>query len=130
MNLNEYEGSFLFKSPSSSSHSFIPNIAKLEMFTYLESLVPWEKNSIFFCPLGLTNSYHKAPKIKFSSVRALKRYLNEKILIHGRVMATISEFSPHIFETYLSLKKKRFGHYAILKFYPSDHQVQVQIFIE
>ena len=34
MNLNEYKGSFLFKSPSSSSRTFIPNTAKLEMFTY------------------------------------------------------------------------------------------------
>ena len=34
MNLNEYKGSFLFKSPSSSIHSFIPNPAKLEMFRY------------------------------------------------------------------------------------------------
>ena len=33
MNLNEYKGSFLFKSPS-SSHSFILNTARLEMFTY------------------------------------------------------------------------------------------------
>ena len=32
INLNEYEGSFLFKSPSSFSHSFIPNTAKLGMF--------------------------------------------------------------------------------------------------
>ena len=60
MNLNEYKGSFLFKSPSSSSHSFIPNTAKLEMFTYsqspiyrvshvkyLELLISSEKTSIF-----------------------------------------------------------------------------------
>ena len=32
MNLNEYKGSFLFKSPSSWSHSFIPNTAKLYIF--------------------------------------------------------------------------------------------------
>ena len=30
----------------------------------------------------------------------IKRYLNEKNLMHGRVMATISKFSPQIFETY------------------------------
>ena len=29
-------------------------------------------------------------------------YLNEKNLTHGRVMATISKFSPQIFETYFS----------------------------
>ena len=45
------------------------------------------------------NSDHKAPKIKLCSVRALKGYLNEKNLMHGRVMATISKFSPQIFET-------------------------------
>ena len=29
-----------------------------------------------------------------------KRYLNEKNLTHGRVMATISKFSPQFFEGY------------------------------
>ena len=38
--------------------------------------------------------------MKFYSVRALKYYLNEKNLIHGRVTATISKFSPQIFDTY------------------------------
>ena len=47
-----------------------------------------------------TNSDHKTQKIKLCSVRALKRYLNEKNLIHGRVMATISKLSPQVFETY------------------------------
>ena len=61
---------------------------------------PLGENLDFFSPLGLTNSDHKPYKIKFYSVRALKRYLNEKNLIHGRVMATISKFSPQIFETY------------------------------
>ena len=36
-------------------------------------------------------------------VRALKRYLNEKNLIHGRVKATISKFSTWIFETYFKM---------------------------
>ena len=40
--------------------------------------------------------------MKLYSVRALKRYLNEKNLIHGRIMATISKFSPQIFETYFN----------------------------
>ena len=35
-----------------------------------------------------------------ASVRASKRYLNEKNLTHGRVMATTSKFNPQIFETY------------------------------
>ena len=64
----------------------------------------------FFSTLGFdveTNSDHKTPKIKLYSVRALKRYLNEKNLIHGRVMATISKFSPQIFETYFSMTNKQ-----------------------
>ena len=40
------------------------------------------------------------PKIKLCSVRALKRYLNKKNLIQGRVMESIQNFSPQIFETY------------------------------
>ena len=50
-----------------------------------------------------TNSDHETQKIKLNSVRALKRYLNEKNLVHGRVMATISKFSPQIFETYFTV---------------------------
>ena len=117
MHLNEYKGSFLFKSPSSSSHSFIPNTAKLKMFTYCKRQYTefhisnfWTcrshgKNLDSFSPLGFnvqTNSDHKLKKIKLYSVRALKRCLNETNLIHGRVMATISKFSPQIFETYFS----------------------------
>ena len=67
-----------------------------------------------FSSLGFTiqrNSDHKTKKIKLHSVRALKRYLNEKNLIQGRVMATISKFSPQIFETYFgsqgSLRENR-----------------------
>ena len=59
----------------------------------------------FFSPLGFdaqTNSDHKTQNIKFHSVTALKRYLNEENLIHGRVMATISKFSPQIFQTYFN----------------------------
>ena len=48
----------------------------------------------------------KPQKIKLYSVIALKRYLNERNLIHGRVMATISKFSPQIFETYFINKPK------------------------
>ena len=114
MNLNEYKGSFLFKSPSSSSHSFIPNTAKLESLRirnrqylyrvsplkFLEAPGPWEKTSLGFDVQ--TNSDHKAQNIKLHSVTASKRYLNEKNQIHGRVMATISKFSPQIFKTYFS----------------------------
>ena len=57
------------------------------------------ENFDLFSPLGFdnqTNSDHKTQKIKLHSVRALKRYLNEKNLIHGRVMAMISNLI-HIF---------------------------------
>ena len=47
-----------------------------------------------------SNFDYRTSKIKFCSVRALKCYLNEKNLIHGRVTATISTFGPQIFETY------------------------------
>ena len=46
---------------------------------------------------------YRNSKIKFYFVRALKCYLNEKNMIHGRVTATISNFSPQISETYISV---------------------------
>ena len=111
MNLNEYIGSFLFKSPSSSSHSFIPNkTGNVYIFVYTSptsqmfgAVCSLGENIEFFSPFGFdfqTNSDHKTQKIKLDSVRALKRYLNENSLIHSRVMAMISKFSPQIFETY------------------------------
>ena len=57
------------------------------------------KPEFSFSPLGFdiqTNSDHKTQKIKLYSVRVLKRYLTEKNLIQGRVVATISKFSPKI----------------------------------
>ena len=57
-----------------------------------EVVSPLGENLDFFNPLGFdvqTNSDHKTKKIKLYSVRSLKRYLNGKNLIHGRVMATI-----------------------------------------
>ena len=110
MNLNEYKGSFLFKSPSSSSHSFIPNTENGKCL-HIRNRQYTEFRISNFCnrwslerkPLGFdvqTNSDHKSQKIKLYSVRALKRYLNEKNLIHGRVMAMILKFSPQMFETY------------------------------
>ena len=54
------------------------------------------KPRVFFGPLELDilrNSGHETPKIKLYSVRALKRYLNDKNLINGRVTATMSKFS-------------------------------------
>ena len=51
MNLNECKGSFLFKPPSSSSRSFIPNTAhqytEFQISNFLESSVSWEKTLIF-----------------------------------------------------------------------------------
>ena len=69
-----------------------------------EVVGPLRENLEFFSPLGFDiqrNSDHETPVIKLYSVRALKRYLNEKNL-HGRVTATISKFSLQIFETYFS----------------------------
>ena len=116
MNFNEYKGSFLFRSLSSSSHSFISNTAKLKMFIltcncqYTEFHISnfWSHQYLgrklhFLSPLQFdfqTNSDHKPKKIKVYSDRAVKRYLNEKNLTHGRVMAMISKFSPQIFETH------------------------------
>ena len=59
----------------------------------------------FFSPSGFeiqSDFDYRTSKIKFYSVRSLKCYLNEKNLIHGRVTATISKFSPQIFETYIT----------------------------
>ena len=50
----------------------------------------------FFSLLGFDfqrNFDHEAPKVKLCLVRALKRCLNEKNLIYGRVTATISKFT-------------------------------------
>ena len=70
---------------------------------------PLGENLDFFSPLGVdvqTNSDIKPKKIKLYSVRALECYPNEKNLTHGRVMATVSKFSPQIFETYFNTKFK------------------------
>ena len=53
----------------------------------------------FFSPSGFEIqgvSDHRTSKIKVYSVKAL----DEKNLIHDEVTATISKFSPQIFETY------------------------------
>ena len=51
------------------------------------------------------NSDHKTPKIKLYTVTALKRYLNEKNLIHGRETATVFKFCALIFEMYFSMQQ-------------------------
>ena len=83
-------------------------IANIHSFTFqiFGVVGPLGENLDIFSPLGFdvqTNSDHKTQKIKFYSVRAFKRYLSEKNLIHGRVMATILKFSRLMFETYFSL---------------------------
>ena len=109
MNLNEYKGRSVSEALLSSSHSFICDTEKLEMFTFLqlamhrvlrlkflESSDPWKKSSIFLVSWDLRFKgilIAKPQTIKLHTVRALKRYLNEKNLIHGRVTATILEFS-------------------------------------
>ena len=79
-------------------------------------------------PLGRKFNFSVHRDLKFKAIlitepqksssthgRVLKRYLNEKHLIHGRVMATISKFSPLIFETYFR-SVKGFASYRYLKF--------------
>ena len=58
----------------------------------------------FFSHLGFeiqSNFDYRTSKIKFYSVRA-KCYLNDKNLIRGQVTATISEFSPQIYEVHFN----------------------------
>ena len=83
---------------------FVITNYKISHLKFLESSVPWEKNLDFFSPFGFdiqTASHYKTQKNQ-ALVRALKRYLNEKNLIHARVLETTSKFSPQIFETYFS----------------------------
>ena len=64
------------------------------------------KLDYFFSPSGFeiqSDFDHRNSKIKFYFVRTLKCYLNEKNLIHGRVTAMISKFSPQIFEMYIGV---------------------------
>ena len=65
------------------------------------SLTFW-KNLDLFGPLGFDiqrYAVHETTNIKLYSVRAFKRYLNEK---RGRETATISKFSALGFETYFN----------------------------
>ena len=72
----------------------------------------WSRGSLrrkprFFSLLGFdlkTNSDYKTLKIKLYSVRAFKSCLNEINLIYGRVMVTISKFSPQIFVAYYNCR--------------------------
>ena len=93
-------------------HSKLENFCKLVISNNkslisqnLKVLGPSGGKFDFFSPWGFESQSdfdYRTSKIKFYSVRALKCYLNEKNLIQGRVTATISKFSPQIFETYFT----------------------------
>ena len=91
---------------SSFDHKFICKIVKLEILTQSYSAIarvslpelgdfwtPWEKSSSFsvFQDLKFKTSLSRNFKIKLHSVRALKQYLNEKNVGHGRETALISK---------------------------------------
>ena len=64
----------------------------------------------FFSPLGFeiqSDFDYRTLKLKFYSVKAFICYLNEKNLIHDRVTATISKFSPQSFETYFNQSESK-----------------------
>ena len=76
------------------------------IFQNLKVVGPLGGKFYFFSPSGLEIQSvfaYRTSNFKFYSVRALKCYLNEKNLILGRVTATISKFSPQMFETYFRL---------------------------
>ena len=121
MNLNEYKGSFLFKSLSFSHSFYIQHSKTGNVYIFVIAIIqsftsqifgvvgPLGENLDFFGPLEFdvqTNSDHKTQKIKLYKDRALKRYLNVKNLIHGRVMATISNFSPQILKRTLIVLRR------------------------
>ena len=67
------------------------------IFQNLKVVGPLGGKVDIFSPSGFeiqSDFDNKTSKIKFYSVKALKCYLNEKNLMHGRVTAMISKFSP------------------------------------
>ena len=101
MNLNEYKVSLLFKSPSSSSHSFILNTEKLKMFTYFTYQIfgvvdPLGENLDFFVPWDFTFNQILTTKSKDQALlsQSFKTLFDEKSLIHG------NKFSSQMFEKY------------------------------
>ena len=105
---------------SSFSYNFISNIANLKFFcifviSTIKSFISQNKKVVgplggkfdFFSPSGfeiLSDFDYRISKIKFDSVRALNYYLDEKNLIHDQVTATVSNFSPQMFEAYFDAK--------------------------
>ena len=101
--------SFSYNSISNITHLnfcvFVMSNKKSFMYQNLKFVSPCGGKFDFFNHLGFEIRSvfdYRTSKIKFYSVRALNCCLNEKILILGRVMATISKFGPKIFETYFS----------------------------
>ena len=73
----------------------------------LKVVVPFGGKFDFFSPLGfkIQSDFDYRTAKSGSALSELWKlcYVNEKNLIHGRVTATISKFSPQIFETYFNL---------------------------
>ena len=88
--------SYLYIQQSKAGNVYIFVIGDVQSFAsqVFGVVGPLEENLDIFSPSGSDiqrNSDHKTQKIKLYSVRALKYYLNEKNLTHGRVIATISK---------------------------------------
>ena len=82
--------------------------ANIQSFTsqIVGAVSPLGENLDFFNPVGFDVQFLVTSPKNRALLRSLKRYLNEKNVTHRRVMATISKFSPQIFETYFSLRCK------------------------
>ena len=84
---------------------FVMSNSKSFISQNLKVVGPLGGKSDLFSPSGFeiqSDLDYRTSKIMFYSVRTLKCYLNEKNLIHGQVTATISKFSPPIFERYFN----------------------------
>ena len=82
----------------SNNQSFVFQILKVVLRLLVEKF--W-----FFGLLGLKSQSNfdlETTKIKLHSVWALKQYLNEKNLTHGRETAMIWKFSAKSFQTYFN----------------------------
>ena len=99
------------KSPSPSSHNFIPNtqkkqtgndyifvIGNKQSLMFFKWSVPWEENSIFLSHLEFDIQRYSDDETSknLALLRSLKRYLNKKTLVHGQKTQTISKFSALI----------------------------------
>ena len=91
MNLNEYKGLFLSKSPSSSSHSYIPNTAKLEMLTFVIANIQSFTSQIFGVVglLGENLDYLDRRDLTFKQILITKLKNNQALL--SQSFKTLSE---------------------------------------